>query len=96
MAHVITSKVYHYHWELEVKFQTHLSLTVCLHKFAERSMPFDFELYNRSILTSYLEVNVVVLRLHSLLQQKHWSAAETAADLGNLFCEVTHINQTAA
>lgn len=33
-------------------------------------MPFDFELYHRAILTSYLEVNVVVLRLHSLLQQK--------------------------
>lgn len=31
-------------------------------------MPFDFELYDRAILTSYLEVDVVVLRLHSFLQ----------------------------
>lgn len=31
-------------------------------------MPFDFELYDRPILTSYLEVDVVVLRLHSFLQ----------------------------
>lgn len=33
-------------------------------------MPFDFELYHRAILTSHFEVNVVVLRLHSLLRQE--------------------------
>lgn len=44
-----------------------LSFAVRLHEFAERSVSFDFELYHRAILACHLEVNVVVLRLHSLL-----------------------------
>lgn len=50
-------------------------------------MPFDFELYNWPILTSYLEVNVVVLRLHSFLQQKPSSAAATYRWSGNRFTD---------
>lgn len=33
-------------------------------------MSFDFELDHRAILTRHLQVNVVVLRLHSFLQQQ--------------------------
>lgn len=33
-------------------------------------MSFDFELDHRAILTGHLQVNVVVLRLHSFLQQQ--------------------------
>lgn len=49
---------------------TYLSFTVRLHEFVECSMPFDFELDHRAILTGHLQVNVVVLRLHSFLQQQ--------------------------
>lgn len=48
----------------------YLSFTVCLHEFVECSMSFYFELDHRAILTSHLQVNVVVLRLHSFLQQQ--------------------------
>lgn len=44
-----------------------LSFAVRLHEFAERSVPLDLELNHRPVLTSHLEVDVVVLRLHSFL-----------------------------
>lgn len=48
---------------------THLALTVGLHQLAERRVPLDLELDDGAVLPGHLQVDVAVLRLHSLLQR---------------------------
>lgn len=51
--------------------ETHLSVAVGFHEFAERRVPFDLELHHRPILTCDLQVYVfVALRLHAFLWEE--------------------------
>lgn len=47
----------------------HLPLAVGLHQLAQRGVPLDFELDHGAVLPGHLQVDVVVLRLHALLQK---------------------------
>lgn len=47
----------------------HLSVTVGLHEFAERSVSFDLELHDGAILACHLQVDVfITFSLHSFLR----------------------------
>ena len=48
----------------------HLSFAVSLHEFAEGGVSLYFELDHRTVLPRNLQVDVVVLRLHSLLMNR--------------------------
>lgn len=48
----------------------HLPLAVGLHQLAERRVPLDLELHDGAILPGHLQVDVVVLCLHSFLGEK--------------------------
>lgn len=49
--------------------RTHLPLAVRLHQLAQRGVSLDFELDHGAVLPGHLQVDVVVLRLHALLQK---------------------------
>lgn len=51
--------------------RTHLPLAVRLHQLAQRGVPLDLELDHGAVLAGHLQVDVVVLRLHALLQETH-------------------------
>lgn len=50
------------------RWRTHLPLAVRLHQLAQRGVSLDFELHHGAVLPGHLEVDVVVLGLHALLQ----------------------------
>lgn len=61
--------------------QTHLSLAVRLHEFAERRVSLDLELHHRAVLSRHLQVYVVVVFcFHSLLMD--------TTNIGGVFSEM--------
>lgn len=53
--------------EADLPYRETLSFAVGLHEFAERSVPFDFELDHGAVLSGHFQVDVVVFSFHSLL-----------------------------